>query len=121
MRFFELIREEEDADLQDSVLVDTLVFIKNHGMTEIETLALISMVQRNGLDGFSYEALLDANERDPTIKKLIKSIDPKKVKMAADANSVVNEPEPSEADQQADAQNVVGNMAQRALNNREPM
>jgi hypothetical protein len=123
MRSYEFIREEieeEHDDIQDNILVDTLMFIKNNGMTEIETLALISMVQRNGLDGFSYEALLDANEADPTIKSLVKSIDPRKVKMSPDTNSVVNNPEEENGgyDPEASA-DIVGGMAKKALTNRQ--
>jgi len=114
MKINEIICENDDMD-QDATLADTLMFIKNNGMTEIETLALISMVQRNGLDGFSYQALLDANENDPMIKSMLKSIDPRKIKLAADTNQVVNNPGGDEGgeDQRAAGENVVGNMAKR--------
>lgn len=116
MKINEILRENKND--VSSILMDTLVFLKNHGMTEIETLALVSMVQRNGLDGFSYELLLQANEQDPEIKSLIKSIDPKKVKLSSDANSVVNEPEPDSFNNKLNPEEVVSSMAQKALNKR---
>ena len=116
MRIHEIIVETSNSDDLNSVLVDTLMFMKNQAMTEIETLALISMVQRNGLDSFNYEALLRANEENPLVQNLIKSIDPRKVKMAADASTVVNDN--GEEARGAGSADTVGNMASKALQRR---
>jgi hypothetical protein len=116
MKIKEIIRESDhDHDLSAS-LAETLIFIKNNGMTEIETIALISMVQRSGVENFSYQTLLDANEESELVKSMIKSIDPKKVKLAPDANQVINNTDSGSPEaKHADGENTVKNMAKSAL------
>lgn len=107
----------EGGDESINILLNTLEYLKNNAMTDINTLALVSMVTKNGADGFSYEALLDANESDSRVQELIKSIDPKKVVLSADTNKVVNNPENNKENSMSkrNGPDVVGKMARRAL------
>lgn len=124
-----LIREfQEDASAKDANLVTVLEFLRNRAHNKkltpvINTGSLINMVKNlGGSEFFNYETLLAAQERNPTVGQLIKTLDKEKVTLQpfgdetdaaevdkAQANKPVSKPNPEKT---------VDAMAKRALNKR---
>lgn len=125
-----LIREfTETVGNSDGILLTVLEFLRNRSHNKkltpvISTPSLINMVKnQGGSESFNYANLEQAQQSNPTVSELIKSLDPEKVTLA----SFGDESDASEADQAAaadtktstpDPEKTVGSMAKRALGKR---
>ena len=91
---------------------------KNLAPAEVSTETVLRFIQNTGLQGFSYDNLVDANSAEPAMKNIVKNITPDKVSFnigssqsasnTDDMSAAVNNPEQT-----------VSNMAKSAMLRRQ--
>ena len=125
-----LIREfQEGVNNNEANLVTVLEFLRNRAHNKkltpvISTGSLIAMVKNlGGGEYFNYAALVAAQERNPSVGELIKSLDREKVTLQPFGDETdASEVEKAEANKTKTAkinpEKTVGAMAKRALNKR---
>lgn len=125
MRFYQFVSEDEATKMGGNVppqLITVLNFIKNRAADQnvapkINTVSLINMVKNTGVESFSYNDLVSANDNNDTVKNLIKSMSNDEVILNSD-----NAEDVSTDDQENNAgknpQDTVDTMAKRAANKR---
>lgn len=125
-----LIREFARDPIGDANLVTTLQFLRNRAHNKsltpiIGTTSLINMVRnQGGSEYFSLDNLMAAQERNPAVAELIKSIDKEKVTLQPFGDEVdAAEVDKAEAEKETtaktpDPEKTVKAMAKRAASNR---
>jgi len=123
MRFAEFAEDVGAGDEYAKVvtalsLIQDEIRKKNLAPAEVSTETVLRFIQNTGLQGFSYDNLVDANSAEPAMKNIVKNITPDKVSFnigssqsasnTDDMSAAVNNPEQT-----------VSNMAKSAMLRRQ--
>jgi hypothetical protein len=125
MRFNEFYETPDRGPVADSysIIATTLGFLQNNiqqkGFSpEISTNLVLKLIRNAGIDSFSYDDLIDANNNDDGVKNLIKNITPDTVTLVTDSDETVDNPEDIKS-AATSPQDIVGGMAKKAMSRRQ--
>lgn len=124
MRFSEIIREDNSSNPEFAKVVTAISAMRNEVLAknlkpEISTDRVITTVKNTGLTSFDYQDLLSANDAEPSMKNIVKTISPETITLATRADrSAENSPELSTNDAENPEQ-TVSNMAKSAAARRQ--
>lgn len=125
MRAWDFIKEDEDN--QDSGeygnIVTALNLLHNKVVdgelkSEIPTQMVIRYVKNTGINSFTYQDLIAANEAEPAVKALVKNITPETIKFTTDSTERVSNPDEFTA-AATNPEQTVSNMAKSAMKRRQ--
>ena len=131
MRFYQIINEDDPFQAQGSSphgappqLITVLNFIKNRAADQgvapkINTVSLINMVKNTGVESFSYNDLVSANDNDSTIQNLIKSMNNDEIILNSDDTDATSTDDNEDKGMKMNPQDTVDAMAKRAASKRE--
>ena len=123
MRFAEFAEDVGAGDEYAKVvtalsLIQDEIRKKNLAPAEVSTETVLRFIQNTGLQGFSYDNLVDANSAEPAMKNIVKNITPDKVSF-----NIGTSQSTSNSDDMAAAvtnpEQVVSNMAKSAMIRRQ--
>jgi len=123
MRFSEFVEDVGASDEYAKVatalsLIQDEIRKRNLAPAEVSTKTVLRFIQNTGLQGFSYENLVDANSAEPAIKNIVSNITPDKVSF-----NIGTSQSASNSDDMAAAvdnpEQVVSNMAKSAMIRRQ--
>lgn len=128
MRAREFIWEESDSSQSDNdSLYSDVIMVLGQIQSDIErkempptlrTDLVVAYIQNAGLDGFSYDDLVDANENSDAVKSVLKKITPDTVTFNTGDDHNVENPEDYESGVD-NPEEVVSGMAKSALKRRQ--
>lgn len=127
MRFYQFVSEDEATKMGGNAppqLITVLNFIKNRAADQnvapkINTVSLINMVKNTGIESFSYNDLVSANDNNDTVKNLIKSMNNDEVILNSDNSDDNVSTDDQENNAGKNPQDTVDAMAKRAANKRD--
>lgn len=127
MRARDFIREDEKSSAdnlsQYSDLVMVLGQIQAHMIDknlkpQVPTDKFVRYVQNSGLDGFSFDDLIKANDTVPAVKEMLKNITPQEVTINLGNNQMVDNPN-DVSSAAGNPEQTVSNMAKSAMTRRQ--
>jgi hypothetical protein len=123
MKSYEFLREDELSSIEANVMAALNLLankIKEGNISnELPTNMIIRYIRNTGVSNFNIENLVDLNEKNESLKNIIKSISKNRVVFATDG---IKDEKSSETSSDADTsnaeKNVVSKMAKSALKRR---
>jgi hypothetical protein len=123
MKSYEFLREDELSSIEANVMAALNLLankIKEGNISnELPTNMIIRYIRNTGVSNFNIENLVDLNEKNESLKNIIKSISKKRVVFTTDG---IKDEKSSETSSDADTsnaeKNVVSKMAKSALKRR---
>ena len=125
MRLTEFVSEDESQDQSGSQsnIATALSLLQNriqsgHLKPDLPTDLVIRYIRNTGLNGFSYEDLVAANETDTSIQNILKKITPDTITVTTSQSQTVSNPEEYTSSANNPEQ-TVSNMAKSAAKRRQ--
>lgn len=123
MRFSEIVNEA-GSHSEYSKVVTAISALRNEVLAknlkpEISTNRVIATVRNTGLTSFGYQDLLAANDAEPSMKNLVKTISPETIILATGAEQSVDNPSTLSPNDAENPEQTVSNMAKSAAARRQ--
>ena len=127
MRAWEFLKEADNSAQAVNQYADVLMVlgqmqreIIDKGIKpEIPTDMILNRVRNAGINSFDYDDLLQANEKLPAMKELVKNITPDVVTLTTGTKRTVDNPQDDMAQTAKNPEQTVSDMAKGALKRRQ--
>lgn len=124
MRFSEII-SEDNSNPEFAKVVTAISALRNEVIAknlkpEISTNRIIATVRNTGLTSFGYQDLVAANDAEPSMKNLVKTISPDSTVLALGSEQSVDNPQDNLSPNDVEnPEKTVSNMAKSAATRRQ--